>query len=754
MLTKLLESYNVKWCKESLNSSESMPLGGGDVGVNVWVEDHDIFFYISRSGTIDENGQMLKLGLCRLRLNPNPFKHASEFVQELVLTQGIINITVKDDNNGLVKIKLWVEINQPIIHVDIDSESDLTVEAIFEAWRNSPRLVVDRDPCSTLIDYPGEVYTYEDIIDFDQDGVLFYHQNDNSKLMFDKEVRLQKLDNYRNEIYSPTQNLVFGGYLFGSGMAESGIVKDTYQGDPFKGWSLKSKTPTKKCNIDVHLHTSCVPNIEGWKAGLQKAIEQNKDKKGSWAFHQNWWSEFWGLSHIIINPNEVNSEDPVWQVGRNYQLFRFMLACNAYGKEPTKFNGGLFTFDPVYVNEKYHSETPDFRRWGGGTYTAQNQRLVYWPMLKSGDFEMMRPQFDFYLNALETAEMRTRVYWGHEGCSFTEQLNHTGLPTSREYGWNRPQGLDPGVEDNDFVNYEYVHQLDFAFMILQNYQYSGQDISTYMAFIESAVRFFDEHYQYRHLQQTGKKLDENGHLVIYPSTAVETFKNAKNPSDVIAGLMAVIKLMLELPEELANAGKKKGWLEILNRIPPISYEEKEGKRTIAPAESWSYVRNVEIPQLYPLFPFRIYGLGRPDLQTALNTWRFSVYHDQHKGYVSWHQGNIFTALLGLTEEAAEFAIKKLADGPHRFPAFWGPGHDWTPDHNWGGTGMIGLQEMLLQTNGKSIYLLPAWPDNWDVDFKLHAPYKTIIKGRYQNGKLEIIEISPKERLKDVVNMKE
>ncbi|WP_156178156.1 hypothetical protein [Bacillus sp. SA1-12] len=50
---------------------------------------------------------------------------------------------------------------------------------------------------------------------------------------------------------------------------------------------------------------------------------------------------------------------------------------------------------------------------------------------------MMKPQFEFYLNALKTAELRTRVYWGHEGCSFTEQLNHTGLPTSREYGWNR-----------------------------------------------------------------------------------------------------------------------------------------------------------------------------------------------------------------------------------------------------------------------------------------------------------------------------
>ncbi len=38
--------------------------------------------------------------------------------------------------------------------------------------------------------------------------------------------------------------------------------------------------------------------------------------------------------------------------------------------------------------------------------------------------------------------------------------------------------------------------------------------------------------------------------------------------------------------------------------------------------------------------------------------------------------------------------------------FWGPGYDWTPDHNWGGSGMIGLQEMLLQTNGNLILLFP------------------------------------------------
>jgi hypothetical protein len=37
--------------------------------------------------------------------------------------------------------------------------------------------------------------------------------------------------------------------------------------------------------------------------------------------------------------------------------------------------------------------------------------------------------------------------------------------------------------------------------------------------------------------------------------------------------------------------------------------------------------------------------------------------------------------------------------------------------------MIGLQEMLLQTNGDSLLLFPAWPKEWDVTFKLHAPKK-------------------------------
>ena len=51
------------WTTQSANSSESMPLGGGDVGLNVWVEGDELLFYICRSGSYDEQAWGLRLAL-------------------------------------------------------------------------------------------------------------------------------------------------------------------------------------------------------------------------------------------------------------------------------------------------------------------------------------------------------------------------------------------------------------------------------------------------------------------------------------------------------------------------------------------------------------------------------------------------------------------------------------------------------------------------------------------------------------------
>jgi hypothetical protein len=191
---------------------------------------------------------------------------------------------------------------------------------------------------------------------------------------------------------------------------------------------------------------------------------------------------------------------------------------------------------------------------------------------------------------------------------------------------------------------------------------------------------------------------------------------------------------------------------MLNRIPPISFRQFAGHKTIAPAQLWQRINNVETPQLYTVFPWHMYGIGKPDLQIAIDTWQRDTDAVKFRSYMGWKQDNIFAADLGLTKEAAELNVLKMKDSGKRFPAFWGPGFDWAPDHNWGGSGMIGLQEMLLQTDDRKIYLFPTWPKTWDVHFKLHAPYNTTIEAIVKNGKVGMLKVLPQERAKDVVNM--
>jgi hypothetical protein len=249
--------------------------------------------------------------------------------------------------------------------------------------------------------------------------------------------------------------------------------------------------------------------------------------------------------------------------------------------------------------------------------------------------------------------------------------------------------------------------------------------------------------------RNGKELDENGKLVIFPSTSCESYRGATNPADVLSGLKACLKSMLELDEKYLSAEQKKYYGEFLARVPDFDYEVVDGLKVIKPAKSWIRESNQELPQFYPLFPFNQFELGDDEIEFFKNA--YQVAPDFRKGTIqSWHQDGIQFARMGMAEEAADYNTRKLQDSPRRFPTFWGPGHDWVPDHNWGGSGMIGLQEMLLQTIGDKIVLFPAWPKEWDVDFKLHAPQNTNIQCKLENGEITSLIVEPETRAKDVV----
>ena len=99
--------------------------------------------------------------------------------------------------------------------------------------------------------------------------------------------------------------------------------------------------------------------------------------------------------------------------------------------------------------------------------------------------------------------------------------------------------------------------------------------------------------------------------------------------------------------------------------------------------------------------------------------------------------------------AGRFANKHRGS---RFPAFWGPNFDWVPDQDHGSVAMMGLQAMLMQCDGDKILLLPAWPKNWDVHFKLAAPKNTTVEGVYRRGELETLKVTPQQRATDIVKV--
>lgn len=744
---------NVVWNTPSRNSSESMPCGGGDIGMNIWVEDGDVLFYVSRSGTFDENNCQLKQGRFRLRLSPNPFKDATDFRQELKLKDGYVEIEA-----GGTQIQFWADVFHPVIHVEIVNAQPLQTEVSYENWRYQERLIRkgEGQQCSYKWAPPKGTITSADFVSPKENvsgrknRLLFYHRNP-EQTVFDVVVAQQGMDGVKSQMMNPLKNLTFGGTLFGENLEFTGITDGIYAGTDYRAWNFRSSKAARKEQFCIVLHTDQTETVAQWEQGMQAALQRiapkgrnsvktiAQDKKQT----RSWWNAFWQRSFIV-------AEGEAQEITRNYTLFRYMLGCNAYGSVPTKFNGGLFTFDPCHVDEK-QSFTPDYRKWGGGTMTAQNQRLVYWPMLKSGDYDMMSAQFDFYNRMLKNAELRSRIYWQHNGACFSEQIENFGLPNPAEYGFKRPEWFDKGLEYNAWLEYEWDTVLEFCQMILETKNYADADITPYLPLIESSLTFFDEHYRMLASRRGRKALDGDGHLVLFPGSACETYKMTNNASSTIAALRTVLETYGQKEEMLRTIPSiPLRYIEVKDSLNPESVPEL--KQTISPAVSWERINNIETPQLYPVFPWRIYGVGKENLELARNTY----FHDpdaiKFRSHTGWKQDNIWAACLGLTEEAKRLSLAKLSDGPHRFPAFWGPGYDWTPDHNWGGSGMIGLHEMLLQTNGEQILLFPAWPKEWNVHFKLHAPGKTMVEATLKNGEVKDLKVFPENRKKDIIIM--
>ncbi len=442
------------------------------------------------------------------------------------------------------------------------------------------------------------------------------------------------------------------------------------------------------------------------------------------------------LDGALLEEMALEAVDDAYVVSRGYALQRFIDAAAGNGGYPIKFNGSIFT-----VPYSGKPGNADYRRWGPG-YWWQNTRLPYLSMCASGDSELMRPLFKMYAEDLMPLFVhRTQKYFGHEGAFIPECIYFWGDVFSETYGWTPFEEREDKLQQSGWHKWEWVSGLELVWMMLDYCDHTQNDAFLTLQVLPTAkeiLKFFDQHYA----------VDEAGKLVMHPSQAVETWWDCTNPMPEVAGLIAITERLLALPKSQTNEWDREFWTQLQAKLPALPLREVEGVSMLAPAERFADKRNIENPELYAVFPFRLVSFEKQN--AALG--RAALEHRWDRGHFGWRQDDLFMAYLGLAEQARANLVKRARshDPESRFPAFWGPNYDWTPDQDHGGVLMRALQVMLMQTEGRTIHLLPAWPKDWNARFKLHAPYRTIVEGEVRDGELHGLQVTPQSRSKDVV----
>lgn len=731
-----LADYNQIWTTPSTHSWESMPLGNGETSLNVWVEgDGDLLFYIGRSDAESENNRNIKLGRVRVKLTPNPFATGLPFNQTLDLATGRILITAGNAGSQ-TRLQVWVDSNQPVIRVTGDSDAPVSIAASYELdWRTLNSVAA-----------PADTHQGDYVLDEATDTVTWYHRNRASA--FQTNLSAEGLTQSLATVPDPLMNRTFGGRMSGSGMTRDGAQK-----------LVSSNTTTLDLAIDVH--AGVYPTAADWKSELEvlATARAARDAAADLAAHQVWWSDFWNRSYLHLG----GVGDQARLISKYYAHQRFINACTVRARYPTPFNGSTLTMDrpagyPSFFGTGSAARNADYRDWDGLRIFWQNTRHIYWPLLISGDYEMTASMARVCRDILPICKERSMVRENNPGMLLYEGI---GVGGDTVFGNTIP----------DHLTEHRGGMTDVAILLADIYDHTRDELfftDTYLPWADSVVTFFEKKFPNR---------DANGKMLISPSAAVETYKNSTNPATEVGPLRRILIDLLRLDPGTLTPAQRTHYQGLLAILPEPPLKTLLNQPMLGVYQTGDAGRDIiETPSFYTVWPAREAGLGRLSLLAAGRRDHASRMYsfDGSAGRTYESGGWLYTptvaAQLNLPQQAKFYALRNFLDpipdtvgngtitlpnnypGKPRFHAFWESRFDYIPDQCHGGSTTIGLQHMVVQSHGDKIYLFPAWPEEWDLNFKVHAARNTVLEGIYQNGVLQSLTVTPSSRAADVIDM--
>ena len=683
------------------DAMQSLPIGNGDIGANVWLsKEGDVHVLVSKTDSWSELYRLLKPAHVVLKMQPNPFVNGAHF--DLSIANGTLDVSC---GNNLLQV--YVDAFAPCIRLSLDTEQPVDTRIEFVNYRSEP--IDPKDDFSNYFMRFGvsNIIESADIITVTPNGgVAQIHRNHQSCYEF--SLKNQDMEGYIGREKDPLL-----GRTFGAGVYSSNMLAD---GD---GLSAKKST---KIQASIFVNTTFTECVAEFTDSLDALYGRYGEATlQSFANHVQSWAQFWKKAYIYAEGDEEAE-----LITKAFLYQRYITHCADRGNAPIKFNGSLFTADTM----QNFAGNYDARRWGA-PYWTQNTRIIYWYLLNMGDYDAMAPMLDMYLNIVPVSRFRCHTYFGHDGILIPETVSYFGLYANPNYGFKDAQGMryrengekvPVGEPCNTFIRYHYNGMLEISYMMLKYLEASGDVVrrDKIFEFVEQSLRFFDCRFE-----------KVNGKMVMTPVSALETVKLCVNDTPNVAGLTAICKKIAET-SDVPNSLKKLAE-SMYPTLPEIPIKDCGEGTVIASCETQisDEAQNVENPELYTVFPYDLYGVGKDGLDTARRTY----YKRECRLDGCWSQDPVDAVLLGMEDEAIRHLLRqsKMTDKRALFPAFWGPNFDETPDQDHGDMTSLCFLFMLLQANGKTYKAFPLWPKKWNVRFRLPLRHDTYICGEQING---------------------
>ncbi len=749
--TNNLTNLNVIWNSPSEDSFGSMPLGNGDIGANVWVEKNgDLLFYISKVDAFDAKHLLPKLGRIRIKLEPAlPLEN---FKQTLYLIDASILVEAGD-----VTLHIWIDANQPAIRVEGKSKTPRTATITLESLRPL---------ADATKDLPNTGTAGVNFID-QENRLAWCYRNQSSR--WAENFKSQNTTEMVAKTKDPILYRTSGCYLKGKGFTRKNATT----------LSLKNKVTAFECSVIVN--SSQPENLQEWLADISKPLPSD------WDAHCVYWKSFWNRSYINITSGgegkfnldqcrytqfaqgskaydgykEIDAQQNINQINQRYALERFCEAAASRGAVPPPYNGSIFTMDMPAGIQGFdkpigHSVSPDGRDWSELSFMWQNTRHPYWSMAARGDYDALKPGMQFVRDGLDICRDHCKKIFGHEGAFIMEA------------SWWYNVGVFNWDKMPEHLRFHQLASIETPAIMCEYFEHTRDPLFLNEVLLPCAdefLKFFELHYP---------KRNANGIMQMEGVGCAETYQGVTNPCTEIGCMNYLLSKLLTF--DIGNP-RKEHWKQLLMEMPGVPLRKIHGLELLAVGEKYEPGRvNCESPELYSIYPSRQAWLGKPELLANarqsfyLRTTSIDGTADfQGTETGGWQSSPVQAAYLGLPLEAARLMSINFNDqfihwndnidpnSPYptrpraRFPAFWECKMDGTPDNDHGANSVNALQSMLLQSDGEKIFLLPAWPENWDVSFKLCAPNNTTVECEYRDGKVQSLKVIPESRRADIID---